>query len=137
MILNGQGWHYFTANRLPAVLSRVMSKNDGDFYCLSFLHSFTAENVYGNFLTYKDFCETVLSSEDTKILEFNQYPKSDKSTFIVWTDLEFLIERIDGCKNNLENLSAAKVGKHMPSDFLMCTMLSFKSTENKDYVYRD
>ena len=25
----------------------------------------------------------------------------------------------------------------MPSDFLMCTMLSFKSTENKDYVYRD
>ena len=109
-----------------------MSKNDGDFYCLSCLHSFTTENVYGN----KDFCKIVLSSEDTKILEFNQYPKSDKSPFIIYTNLEFLIERIDGCKNNLENLSAATVGKHMPSDFLMCTMLSFKSTENKDYVYR-
>ena len=71
MILNGQGWHYFTVNKLPAVLSRVMSKNDGDFYCLSCLHSFTTENVYGN----KDFGKIVLSSEDTKILEFNRYPK--------------------------------------------------------------
>ena len=44
-----------------------------------------------------------MSSEDTKILELNQYQKSNKVTFIIYADLECLIEKIDGCKNNIEN----------------------------------
>ena len=51
----------------------------------------------------KDFCNVLMSSEDTKILEFKQYQKSDKATFILSPDLERLIEKIDGCKNNSEN----------------------------------
>ena len=39
-------------------------------------------------------------SEDTKILKFNQYQKSDKAPFIIYADLECIIEKIDGCKNN-------------------------------------
>ena len=39
-------------------------------------------------------------SEDTKIWEFNQYQKSDKAPFIIYADLECLIEEIGGCKNN-------------------------------------
>ena len=43
-------------------------------------------------------------SEDTRILEFlNQYQKSDETPFIIYEDLEFLIEKMDGCKNNPEN----------------------------------
>ena len=34
--------------------------------------------------------------EDTKILGFNQYKKSDKAAFIIYVDLECLIEKIDG-----------------------------------------
>ena len=41
--------------------------------------------------------------EDTNILEFNQHQKSNKASFIVYADLECLIEKIDGCKNNPEN----------------------------------
>ena len=41
-----------------------------------------------------------MSSKDTKILEFNKYQKSDKAPFIIYADLEYLIEKIDGCKNN-------------------------------------
>ena len=41
--------------------------------------------------------------EDTKMLEFNQYHKSDKTPCIIYADLESLIEKIDGCKNNPEN----------------------------------
>ena len=48
------------------------------------------------------------SAEDTKILEFNQYQKSDKTPFVIYTDLECLIEKIDRCKNNPENLSISK-----------------------------
>ena len=43
------------------------------------------------------------------MLEFNQYQKSHKAPFIIYADLECLIEKIDGCKINLENLSTTKV----------------------------
>ena len=51
----------------------------------------------------KDFCTIVMLSEGTKTSKFLQYQKSDKATFIIYADLECLIERIDGCKNNPEN----------------------------------
>ena len=44
-----------------------------------------------------------MPSEDTKILEFNQYQKSDKAPFIIYADLECIIGKIDGWKNNPEN----------------------------------
>ena len=37
-----------------------------------------------------------MSSEDTKILEFNQYHKSNKTPFIIYAGLESLIKKI-GC----------------------------------------
>ena len=59
----------------------------------------------------------VMSSEKTKILELNQYQKSDKAQFNIYVDLECLIEKIDGCKNNPKNSSTAKVGEHILSAF--------------------
>ena len=50
-----------------------------------------------------------MTSEDTKILEFNQYRKSDKTPFSIYTDLETLIEKFDECRNNHEKLFATKV----------------------------
>ena len=75
-------------------------------------------------------------SENTKILEFNQYQKSNKEPFIIYADLECLIEKIDRCENNPENSFTTKVGEHSPSGFSISTILSFKSIENKNDVYR-
>ena len=55
--------------------------------------------------------------EDTKLVEFNQYQKSDKALFILYADLECLIEKINGYKNNLENSFTTKVGEHIQSCF--------------------
>ena len=44
-----------------------------------------------------------MPSENTKILEFNQYQKSDKMQFIIYADLEYIIEKIDGCRNKSKN----------------------------------
>ena len=74
--------------------------------------------------------------EDTEILEFNQYKKSDNAPFIIFADLECIIEKTDGCKSNSENSSKTKVSKHIPSGFSMSTVSSFKSIENKHDVYR-
>ena len=37
-----------------------------------------------------------MPSEEIKILEFNQYRKSDKAPFIIYADLESIIVKIDG-----------------------------------------
>ena len=75
-----------------------------------------------------------MPSEGTKILEFNQFQKL--APFIIYADLECLIERVDGCKNNPESSSITKVSEHIQSGFSMSTISSFKSKENKHDVYR-
>ena len=67
-------------------------------------------------------CNFVMTSEDTKILEFNQYQKSDKASFIIYADLKCLIEKI--------------VSEHIPSGFSMSTKLQFKRMGNKHFVFR-
>ena len=75
-----------------------------------------------------------MPSEDTKILEFNQYKKSDKAPFVIYADLEYLIDKIDGGKNNPDNSFTIKVGKHIWSGFSMSIISLFKDIENKHYV---
>ena len=58
-----------------------------------------------------------MPSEDTKILKFNQYQKSNQAPFIIYADFECMIEKIDECKDNHENSSTTKVSEHIPSDF--------------------
>ena len=77
-----------------------------------------------------------MPSKDTEILEFNQYLKYDKAPFMFYMDLECIIEKIDGCKNNPEISSATKVSEHIPSWFLMSTISSSRTIENKHDAYR-
>ena len=124
---------------LLALLRRITSKYHSDFYCLNCLHSFAVENKresHQKVRKNKDFCNVIIPFEDTKILEFNQYQKSGKALFVIYADLECLIEKIDGYKNNPDNSYTTKVGEHIPSDFSMSTISSFKSIENRNDVYR-
>ena len=65
-------------------------------------------------------------SEDAKILEFNQYQKSDKAPFIIYADLE---------KQLMDAKLILKINLHIPSGFSMSTISSCRSIENK-HVYR-
>ena len=89
------------------------------------------EKVYEN----KDFCNMIIPSEDSKILEINQYKKSDKAPFIIYADLGWLIEKLDKCKNNPENSFTTKVSEHILPGFSMSTILSSENIENK-HVYK-
>ena len=77
-----------------------------------------------------------MPSEDTTMLEFNQYKKSDKAPFNIYSDLECLTEKTDGSKNNTENSVTTKAGEQIPSGFSISIILSFKSIENKHDIYR-
>ena len=43
----------------------------------------------------------MVPSEETNISEFSQYQKSNKALFNIYAVLEYLIEKTDGCKNNV------------------------------------
>ena len=60
-----------------------------------------------------------MHSEDTRILQFNQYQKSDNMSSIISADLEPLMKIIGGCKNNSEKSSTIKVGEHIPCGYPM------------------
>ena len=68
------------------------------------------------------------------MLEFSQYQKPDKAPFIISEDLECLIEKTDGYKNNPKNSLITKVNDYIPSNFSMPTISSFKKIENKHDV---
>ena len=78
------------SKRLSPLLRRITSKHDSDFYCLNCLDLFRTKNKlesHKNACENKYFCSVVMPSEDTKILEFNQYQKSDKTPFIIMQKL--------------------------------------------------
>ena len=75
-----------------------------------------------------------MPSEGTKILEFNQYQKSDKTSFIIYVDLDCIIEKIDGCKIILKIHLQQKPANTF-HQVLQC--LQYLSVDNKHDVYRD
>ena len=46
------------------------------------------------------------------------------------------IQKIDGCQNNPQNSSTAKISEYVPSSLSMLKISSFKSMENKHNEYR-
>ena len=51
----------------------------------------------------KIFVTFFMPSKNIKILELNQNQKCCRAPFMIYADLECLIEKIDGCKNNPGN----------------------------------
>ena len=83
-------------------------------------HSFRIKNkleLHKEVCENECFCNVIMPSEETKILEFNQNQKSNKALFVVYADHECIIEKTDGCKNNPENSSRTKLNKHILSGF--------------------
>ena len=99
--------------KLSALLTGITSKHHSDFVLPCILNCFHSCKLESHKKACKniDICNVDMPSDDTKILEFKQYQKSDKAPFIIYADLESIIEKTDGCKNNLENLSTTKVSE--------------------------
>ena len=139
MIPNGEKLHYLAVKKLSVLLRLITSKHHEDFYCFNCLRYFATEKNLKSpkkVCQNKGFCKVIMPYQDIKVLEFNQNQKSDKAPFIIYADLKWIIENIDGCKNNPENSSTTKVSEHIPSGFSMTTISSFRSTENEHAVYR-
>ena len=97
-IPNGKGWHYLAVTKLSALLRGINSKHHADFYCLNCFATKNPLESHKKVCENKDFCSVIMLFKDTKTLEVNQYQKSGKAPFIIYADLECIMEKIDRCK---------------------------------------
>ena len=77
---------------------------------------------HGKVCKNKDFCGIVMPPEKDNVLEFNQYMKSNKISYIIYADNETLIIKVDGFANNPENSSTTKIGEHICCGYSMSTI---------------
>ena len=77
-----------------------------------------------------------MPEEDNEILKYNQGEKSMKVSFIIYANLESLLEKINTCHNNPGKSSKSKINKHTPSAYSFFTCCSFDTTKNKLDYYR-
>ena len=68
--------------------------------------------------------------KDNKILKYNHGEKSMEVPFIIYADLEPLLEKMNTCHNNSKKLSTTKINKHTPFGYSLFTHCSFDTTKN-------
>ena len=108
---DGKEWHYPAEKRISALFRGITSNNHGDFYSLNCLHSYrTKEKLekHKNVCNNHDYCYVKMPNKYKKILKYKPGEKSLKVPFIIYSDLECLLEKIDSCQNDPENLLQKK-----------------------------
>ena len=91
---------------LSALVRGITGNNNGDFYCLNCFKSYTTENKLKNhkkICENHDYCCVEIPEKDNKILKYNHGEKSMKVPFIIYADLESLLEKMNICHNNPKN----------------------------------
>ena len=139
MITDGEKWHYLAVKSLSALLNGITSNHNGDFYCLNCFRVYTTKNkleTHKKICENHDYCHVEMPNEDNKIIKYNQGEKSIKSPFIIYAELECLLEKISTCYNNPEEPSTTEINKHTPSGYSLFTHCSFDKTKNKFDYYR-
>ena len=137
MITDDKKWHYLAVKALPALFRGITSKHKEDFYYLNCFHSFRTKNElkkHYNVCKNYNYCYVEMPEEDNKILKYNHGEKSMKFSFIIYADLEPLLEKMNTYHNNPKKPSANKINKHTPSGYPLFTHCLFDTTKNKlDY----
>ena len=139
MISNGENWHYLTVKNLSRLLRGITSNHVGDFYCLNCFHSYRRKNkleAHKKICENHDYCHIEIPTKDNNTIKYNQGEKSIKLPFVVYADLECLLEKMSTCYNNPEKSSTTKINKHTPSGYSLFTHCSFDKTKNKLDYYR-
>ena len=118
MITDGEKWHYLTVKDLSGLLRGTTSNHKEDVYCLNCFHSYRTKNkleAHKKICENRDYCHVEMPTKDNNTIKYYQGEKSIKLPFVVYADLEFLLEKMSTCYNNPEKLSATKINKHTPS----------------------
>ena len=77
-----------------------------------------------------------MPTKDNNIIKYNQGEKSIKLPFVIYADLECLLEKTSPYQNNPNDSSATEIKKHIPPGYSIFTHCSFDQTKDKLNNYR-
>ena len=78
-----------------------------------------------------------MPNEGNKTLKYNHGEKSFKVPFIIYADLESLLEKRHSCQNSPKKSYTEKKAKHTPSSYSWITCCSFDASKNERGYYRE
>ena len=139
MISNGENWHYLAVKSLSRLLRGMSSNHNGNYYCLNCVHSYSTENKANSHKKVCEnhgYCNTEMLSNENNLINYNKGEKSFKLPFIIYADLECLLEKISTCYNNPGLSSTTKINQHVPSGYSIFTNCSFDKSYNNLSHYR-
>ena len=139
MISDGKKWHYSVVKNFSRLLRGITSNHKEDFYCLNCFHSYRTENkleAHKKICENHDYCHVEMPTENNNIIKYNHGEKSMKLPFVIYADLECLLEKMSTCINNPNESSTTKINKHTPSGYSIFTHCSFIESKNKLNYYR-
>ena len=129
----------FSIKKLSGLLRGITSNHKEDFYCLNCFCAYFTKNkleAHKKICENRNYCHVEMPTKDNNRMKYNQGEKSIKFSFIIYDDLECLLERISTCNNNPEESSTTEINKHTPSGYSLFTHCSFDKTKNKFDYYR-
>ena len=139
MIGNGENWHYLVVKSLSGLLTGITSNHKEDYFCLNCFHWYKTKNkleAHKKIFENHDYCRVEMPTEDNNVIKYNHGEKSIKLPFVVYADLECLLEKMNTCYNNPEESSTTKINKHTPSGYSIFTHCSFDKSKSKLNYYR-
>ena len=117
MISDGQKLHYLVVKNLSKLLRGITSNHKEDFYCLNCFHSCITENkleAHKKICENHDYCHVEMPTKNNNIIKYNHGEKPMKLPFVIYADLECLLEKMSTCINNPNESSTTKINKHTP-----------------------
>ena len=140
MISDGQKSHYLVIKNLSGLLRGITSTHKEDFHCLNCFHSYTTKSkleAHKKICENHDYCCVEMPTKNNNIIKYNHREKSLKLPFVIYADLECLLEKMSTRINNPNESSTTKINKHVPSGYSIFTHRSFDESKNKLNYYRD
>ena len=139
MITDGEKWHYLVVKNLSGLLKGKTSTHEKDFYCLNCFHSYRTKNKlesHKKICKNHDYYHVEIPTKDNNIIKYNHGEKSMKVPFIIYADLECLLEKMSTCINNPNESSTAKMNKQKLLGYSIFTSCSFDESKNELNYYR-
>ena len=78
-----------------------------------------------------------MPNEDNIISNYNHWKNLLKASFVIYVDLEFLLQKMHLCQNNSKKSYTERKAKYIPSCYAWCRIISFDASKNEYSYYRE
>ena len=96
---------------MPPLLTGIISNHKEDIYCLNCFLSYSTKNKlkkHDIVCNDRDYCYVEMPNEGKKLLKYNHGETSMKAPFVIYADLECLLEKCTYAEIILKNLIQKK-----------------------------